>query len=221
MNASGFDKSQILSTTNSVNFSESQKYLSYTPVIDSIDTSILFFPGALVQPEAYAPLAQKLANSGYTVYIQKIPFRITLTQKMEDKALDEAHEFISNSGHTNWIVAGHSRGGRMAVNFSIKYPNQINKVILLGTSHPREKDLSETNLRFLKISATEDRLASPNEIKQFSKNLPSDTKFVMIDGANHSQFGYYGFQLGAGKALISREKQQQKTISEIITFLKN
>jgi hypothetical protein len=41
----------------------------------------------------------------------------------------------------------------------------------------------------------------------------------MIEGANHSQFGYYGFQFGAGEPTISREEQQKITRKEILKFL--
>jgi len=51
--------------------------------------------------------------------------------------------------------------------------------------------------------------------------LPETTKFVLIQGANHSQFGYYGFQLGDNKADISREKQQQDILDNILSFIKN
>jgi len=219
MNASGFDESAVLTSDENVTFAETEDYLSFISNDDSIKISLLFFPGALVQPEAYAPLARKLAERGYSVYIQKIPFRIAITDKMEQEALKIAFVKIKSTSDTKWIVAGHSRGGRMAANYSAQYPETISGLILIGTSHPKEKNLTRLKFPVLKISASEDGLASPSEIDQFSHNLPSDTKFVMIDGGNHSQFGFYGFQFGSGSASISREKQQLITLNEITKYL--
>lgn len=221
MNARGFDKDSVLASDQDILFAETDEYLSFIPQTDSMNTSVLFFPGALVQPEAYTPLAKKLAQKGYSSYIQKIPFRIAITDNMEQEALKKASEFITNSKEGNWIVAGHSRGGRIAANYAAQYPQTISGLILIGTSHPKEKDLINLTIPVLKISASEDGLASPSEIKQFAHNLPSSTKFVMIEGGNHSQFGYYGFQFGAGSAIITRAEQQIILQAEILDYLKH
>ena len=219
MNAGGFDNTSVLSSDQNILFTETDEYLSFIPQTDSVDTSVLFFPGALVQSEAYAPLARNLAMKGYSSYIQKIPFRIAITDNMEQEALKKASEFISSSNEKNWVVAGHSRGGRMAANYAAKYPGTITGLILIGTSHPKEKNLTSLTIPVLKVSASEDGLASPSEITEFSINLPESTNFIMINGGNHSQFGYYGFQFGAGSATISREEQQKILQSEILDYL--
>lgn len=219
MNAKGFDKTDILSSNKYIVFTDTDNYLSFIPKVDSTKVSLLFFPGALVQPEAYAPFLKDLAMKGYSSYIQKIPFRIAITDNMEEKALADAYSKINSSIDTKWVIMGHSRGGRMAANYSAKYPDSISGLVLMGTTHPKEKDLTNLDIHVLKISASEDGLASPKEIKQFSSNLPATTEFIMIEGANHSQFGYYGFQLGAGEATISREEQQRITQLEILKFL--
>jgi len=219
MNAKGFDKTEILSSNQNIIFTDTDNYLSFVPKVDSTKISLLFFPGALVQPEAYAPLLKHLAMKGYSSYIQKVPFRIALTDNMEEKGLDKAYSKINSSSDIKWIIAGHSRGGRMAANYSAKYPNSISGLILMGTTHPKEKDLTNLDFPVLKISASEDGLASTEEITQFAYNLPSTTEFKMIEGANHSQFGYYGFQFGAGEPTISREEQQKITRKEILKFL--
>ena len=43
---------------------------------------------------------------------------------------------------------------------------------------------------------------------------------MRIDGANHSQFGHYGFQLGDKRADISRAQQLAETVKNIMGFLK-
>jgi len=49
--------------------------------------------------------------------------------------------------------------------------------------------------------------------------LPPATTFAKIEGANHSQFGYYGFQLGDHKATISREQQQDAVLKYMVGFI--
>jgi hypothetical protein len=39
---------------------------------------------------------------------------------------------------------------------------------------------------------------------------------VVIEGANHSQFGWYGFQPGDQRAKIGREEQQQRTLAVVL-----
>ncbi|MEQ8578451.1 MAG: alpha/beta fold hydrolase [Balneola sp.] len=221
MNARGFDKANVLASDQDILFAETDEYLSFIPQTDSVNTSVLFFPGALVQPEAYAPLAKKLAQKGYSFYIQKIPFRIAVTDNMEQNALINTSKFISTSNEEKWVVAGHSRGGRMAVNYASLYPESISGLVLMGTTHPKDKDLSRLEFPVLKISASEDGLASPPEIDQFAHNLPDSTDFFMIQGGNHSQFGYYGFQLGAGSPTITREEQQKIIFNVVEKFLRN
>ena len=57
-------------------------------------------------------------------------------------------------------------------------------------------------------------------MKANAGKLPPHTKWVTIDGGNHSQFGYYGFQLGDRSATISREAQQEATRQALSDTLK-
>ena len=44
------------------------------------------------------------------------------------------------------------------------------------------------------------------------------TEFV-IDGGNHEQFAYYGYQEGDGEAKITPEIQQKQTADKILEFI--
>ena len=72
-----------------------------------------------------------------------------------------------------------------------------------------------------KIYATNDGLASTGEVEANAQYLPDDTKWVLIEGGNHSQFGYYGSQLGDNAATISREQQQELTSEAILSALRS
>jgi pimeloyl-ACP methyl ester carboxylesterase len=118
-------------------------------------------------------------------------------------------------------VGGHSRGAAIASRFAYLYGDQFDGLILIGTSHPKEKafDLSDTTLAVTKIYASNDGLASVEEVKANAIYLPDDTNWVLIDGGNHAQFGYYGAQLGDNAATISREQQQELTVEAVLAAL--
>ncbi len=45
----------------------------------------------------------------------------------------------------NYIIGGHSQGSKMASQFVYENPNLMKGLFLLGTSHPRDFDLSVKN----------------------------------------------------------------------------
>ena len=111
-------------------------------------------------------------------------------------------------------------GAKMAAQFVYENPALIDKLILIGTTHPRDISLAESKIPMMKIYGSNDGVADEKSIFENKSKLPPATNFVKIDGANHSQFGYYGFQLGDNPAAISREEQQTATLKHILAFVK-
>lgn len=107
----------------------------------------------------------------------------------------------------------------MAAQFVYENPKLIDKLILIGTTHPRDISLAEAEIPILKIYGSKDGVAGERAIFENKEKLPNSAKFSKIEGANHAQFGYYGFQLGDDKANISREQQQKETLVEILKFI--
>ncbi|MBC8755616.1 alpha/beta fold hydrolase [Kordia sp. YSTF-M3] len=210
--AQGFDDS-IVESNNVLTVNISDDYIVFDPKKPSKGT-IFFFPGALVDPLAYAPLCEGLATHNYKTIIVKMPFRMATsgyTKIKEDKLLEN---------DVNHTLIGHSQGGKMAAQFVHENPQTIDHLILLGTTHPRDFDLSDRKLNILKIYGESDGIASKDKIIANKSKLPNHTTYHEIKGGNHSQFGYYGHQLGDNKAGISREAQQRETITKILEFLK-
>lgn len=79
--------------------------------------------------------------------------------------------------------------------------------------------LSDRTLPVLKIYGSEDGVADEADILANRGNLPATAEVVRIAGANHAQFGYYGFQFGDNRATISRAEQQAKTLQHIVGFI--
>ena len=107
----------------------------------------------------------------------------------------------------------------MVLAFAASNKSSLAGLILIGSTHPRKDDHSGLKIPVMKIYGSNDGLASPAEIEQYKHNLPPHTQWVLIDGANHAQFAWYGEQLGDDDATISREEQQAQLIGAMLGFL--
>lgn len=173
---------------------------------------VIFFQGGLADPKAYAPLCRKLAGAGFTTHLIKMPFRLPLYgyQKISE---------IIDLPNGNYVIGGHSQGGKMAAQFLFENPKLFKGIFLLATSHPRDIDLSNLDIPALKLYGELDGLASVEEVKENESKLPSGSRSIMIEGGNHSQFGYLGTLLTDEHAEIPLEKQQELTLSYLVDFL--
>ena len=70
-----------------------------------------------------------------------------------------------------------------------------------------------------KLVGGRDGLATPARVARNRHLLPPDTRWIEIEGGNHSQFGDYGFQPGNGVARVSRQVQQQRLNKEALRLL--
>jgi triacylglycerol esterase/lipase EstA (alpha/beta hydrolase family) len=204
----------VFESNAQVQIKETKDAVSFTPT-HPYQKVFIFYPGALADPYAYAPLCRTIADSGYKVWLVKMPWRLASKGYNKPKELG-----LLNDTTKQYILAGHSQGAKMAAQFVYENPGLIDRLILLGTTHPRDIDLSKAQIPILKIAGSKDGVASMKDIILNKSKLPSTTKYVVIEGANHAQFGYYGWQLGDGKATITRAQQQQMVIDSILAFIK-
>lgn len=208
----GVDESLFQNNTI-VKVENTDDYFLFTPK-KQFKNVVIFYPGAMVETKAYVPLCRKVADNGIQVYLIKMPWRLASKGYNKPKELN-----LFEDAAKNYILAGHSQGGKMAAQFVYENPKLIDKLILIGTTHPRDISLAEVEIPILKIYGSNDGVASEKEIFENKSKLPASAKFSRIEGANHAQFGYYGFQLGDDKASISREQQQRETLDEILKFI--
>lgn len=173
---------------------------------------IIFFQGGLTDPKAYAPLCRKLAESGFTCHLIKMNWRLPQYDYQKISKL-------FNLKQGNYIIGGHSQGGKMAAQFVYENPNLMKGLFIMGTSHPRDIDLSSQNIPCIKLYAGNDGLASVEEVMTNKNKLPKDTRLILIEGGNHSQFGYLGKLFMDSSADITPEEQQQQTFDNLIKFM--
>jgi len=119
-----------------------------------------------------------------------------------------------------WVMAGHSLGGAMAAAFVASGDPAVDGLVLWGAYPSSGDDLSDWAGQVTSISATYDGLTTPDDIARTTPLLPTSTEFVIIDGGNHAQFGWYGEQRGDGSATISREDQQSQTVDATLSLLR-
>ncbi len=159
---------------------------------------IIFYPGARVDPDAYARYMLTFAEHGYAAFIVKMPLNIALLG--ENLASDV---IAANPSIKLWVIGGHSLGGVAACSFALH--NSIIKGLLLYASYPDEDLSKQTRLHVTSISGTNDGLATPTKIAAAKPLLPATTSYVVVQGGVHAFFGDYGVQDGDGQPTISRE----------------
>jgi pimeloyl-ACP methyl ester carboxylesterase len=209
----GVDES-LLQESETIKVEQSSDFYLFEPVKEFKEV-LIFFPGAMVDPKAYVPLCRKIADNNIKVYLIKMPWRMASQGYNFPKEL----KLFADTNKT-YILAGHSLGAKMAAQFVYENPGLIDKLLLIGTTHPRDISLANSTIPIMKIYGSNDGVADEKSIIKNKFKLPATAKFVKINGANHSQFGYYGFQLGDNSASISREDQQAETLLYILKFIK-
>jgi hypothetical protein len=168
-------------------------------------TGLIFYPGARVDPRAYAHILQPLAAAGYLVVVLKVPFGLGLVNVDHAERPMEFHPEIAN-----WVAGGHSLGGVAASTFADAHPPKV-KGLLLYASYPANK-LRRTDLRVVSIYGTADALTTPSDVAASKANLPATTQFVAVKGGIHSYFGDYGDQPGDGRAGVARGPAQTQIV---------
>jgi len=194
------------------------RYDLFVPAGSNPTKGFIIYPGGLVDPWAYAPLARDIAAKGFLTIIVHMPFDLALFGMERAGLLMPEFESI-----TAWVVGGHSLGGVAACGYAQDYADKIRGVVLWA-SYPSETfRIEDKDLAVLSIYGTEDGLTTLDKIETSRQHLPEATRFVAIKGGNHTQFGWYGvngaLQKGDNKAAISHEKQHDQIVKETASFL--
>jgi hypothetical protein len=192
-----------------------EKWLVFTPAGDEPDTGLIFYPGGKVDPRAYAPQARAIAAEGYLVVI--VPMPLNLAVLAPGRA---AEVMAAYPGVERWAIGGHSLGGSMAANFAHGHSGAVQGLALWASYPAGGDDLSGSGLPVVSIYGTRDGLLTADELEGSRALLPPDTRWVAIEGGNHSQFGWYGPQSGDNPAEISPEEQQAQTVAATVALLR-
>ena len=168
---------------------------------------LVFYPGAKVQTEAYAPLMREVAAGGVDCVLVDMPYYLAFF------GLNRAGAYLGTEGYAHYYVGGHSLGGAMAGSFAAGHAEELDGLMLLASY--ATSDLSESGLAVLSAYGSEDGVLNRESYAKNYGHLPADTQELVIAGGNHAQFGDYGAQAGDGTAQISAEEQQALTAEAI------
>jgi hypothetical protein len=174
---------------------------------------LVFYPGGLVDPAAYAPLMQQVSDRGILAVIVPMPLDLAVF------GIGRADDVIEVYSDVDaWAIGGHSLGGAMAAEYVNSGADPIDGIVLLASYPAESTDLSGLPIGALSIYGTEDGV-SGDVFEESLQRLPVDATLVEIEGGNHAQFGDYGPQEGDGVATIDRAEQQRMTARAIAVMV--
>ena len=172
---------------------------------------LVFYPGAKVQPEAYAPLMTRCAERGMLCVLVKPLFNLALLST--DAAQEATAEFPEID---KWIIAGHSMGGVAASNYLARHEGDFSGIAFIASY--TGSDLTDYQGKVLSIVGTQDSVLNRENYANAQSSLPR-FETIEIEGGNHANYGNCGDQASDGRAAISREDQQAQTAAALAALV--
>ena len=174
------------------------------------ETALIFYPGAKVDPAAYAPLLLRLAEGGADGFLLEMPLKLALLDR------DAADRIIGKYAYAHWVLAGHSLGGVAASDYAAAHPDRVKGLLLLASYPTKELD---GRLSFLSVYGDRDGVLNRESYEKSRVFWPQGAQELVIPGGSHAGFGSYGAQKGDGEAALSAQKQQELTASAVLSWL--
>ena len=160
-----------LESTDRVTITQ-DKWIVFEPIKET-DTGLIFYPGGLVEPTAYAPILHQIAEKGVLVIITPMPLNLAIFNTGAANAVIDAYPQIST-----WILAGHSLGGTSAAIFAENNPERIDAIALWDSYPANSADLSDNNISVISIYGTTNNFPNTENFNDNKHLLPAETKFV-------------------------------------------
>lgn len=187
----------------------SDKAIALVP--ESAHVGLVFYPGAKVQPESYAPLLEQCAERGVLCVLLRPLFNLAL---LDENCADGVQAQFPEID--TWIIAGHSMGGVAASDYASRHRDDYAAIVFLA-SYPYAY-LGDFEGSALSLAGTNDDILNRAACDAAEYKLPALSVRKDIEGGNHAYFGNYGEQAGDGQASITREQQQKQTVDEIVAL---
>lgn len=203
----------LAEVADAVKVNEQEHWVGFEPVKRS-GTGVILYPGALVKPESYAPLARRLAEKGHHVIIAKMPLNLALISP------DLANEVLKAYPKEAFVIGGHSLGGVMAARYAAAHPDQVKGVFFLASYPDNKGNLKDKNLPVISLLGSDDGVVKMENVQSGRTYLPTNTLYFTVEGGNHAQFGSYGVQKGDNLAKISAAEQWNQTVTALQDWMK-
>ena len=176
------------------------------------DKGLIFYPGGLVDPEAYAVSAQGIADAGYLVVIPKMPLNLAFTGINRADGIRADFPEIES-----WVIGGHSLGGAMAAQYAKNNADNLDGLIMYASYPANNEDFVDFPIPILTIMGSNDPGAPQQEA--FYDAVGDSAERFIIEGGNHRQYADYSYQPDDGIATISAAEQQDQIIAATVQFL--
>lgn len=173
---------------------------------------LIYYPGALVDPEAYAVTAQGIADAGYLVVIPKMPLNLAFMGLNKADGIRADFPQIES-----WVIGGHSLGGAMAAEYAKNNVADLDGLILYASYPSNNEDFMDFPMPILTVIGSRDP-GSPQQEAFYDAIADTAVRFV-VEGGNHRQYADYSFQPDDGIATISAAEQQDQVIAATVQFL--
>lgn len=184
--------------------------LAFVP--DQAKQGLIFYPGGLVEPKAYAPLMDSLANEAVLCVLLNPKTRLPMFEAGIADGMKEEFPEVAD-----WYIGGHSMGGLAAVSYVSEHLEEFEGLVLLA-SYPN-LDLRDSGLKVLCAYGSNDGVLSFEAYQEGKALLPADYKEVTIDGGCHSYFADYGVKGGDGEPEITMEEQIGITVKAVMEMV--
>ncbi len=206
--------SQFADKNSSVTVVERDDNITVYSPENGSEYGLIFYPGALVESEAYAPLLTSIAERGITCICADMPFNLAIF------GIDRAKEIIPSFDNIrHWYIGGHSLGGAMASSFAAGYEGSLDGLVLFAAYSV--SDISKSGLNVISVYGSNDGVLNKDAYDNKRKNLPEKINELVIKGGCHSYFGAYGMQEGDGVPTVSRDDQVTVTAQYVSECIKN
>jgi hypothetical protein len=195
-------------------------YYAFAPKKTDPKIGFILFPGAFVDITAYAPPAHAIAAEGFLTVLIQVKGGLSLGNN-----LTRADRVMSDyAGIEKWIVGGHSMGGSGACSYAKDFTENVVGVVLWA-SYPSETfRIDDKDLKAISIYGSKN--LNIDNFPASAEHLPPNTPFVIIEGGNHYQFGFYDpflcpeeMNMDTTPGDITREEQQAQIIQATLDFL--
>ena len=191
----------------------SDDFVVFSPKDTQATTGLIFYPGGKTTAETFAPYMHSVAEAGYLAVVAPMPLKTAFL------GIDKANEVMAAYPQIQrWVIAGHSLGGVGAAEYVKSADLSKLRGLLLLASYPAS-DISQLDIAVMSISGSKDLQSTPAKIDANKAKLPASTEYVVIDGANHWQFGAYAASKTQQSDLISPEQQATEILTNTLQFL--
>ncbi len=126
----------------------------------------VFLPGGAVDWRAYVPFVRSIAEAGFASAIVRLPYRVAPTDGSREEVWRRTGLVRTAWGAARPIVlSGHSRGAALSARFADEHGDELDGLLLIATTHPRDQNLRELTIPVVKVLAEHDCVASPEAAK--------------------------------------------------------